>query len=173
MLNVNFYNLNNYTPGNESVTLSVGQSVSQLVSATPLKPLNRISWNFVVVKEIICRCAYPQKILILFFFRAVTPFLNLEMWQKWKILLKQFLSAAPLKPLNRILWNFVIVKKISCRCAYPQEILISFLSRSKALFELRQFAKIKHSTEIVCQHNSAETAHHNFVKLCSYEGHNV
>ena len=24
-----------------------------------------------------------------------------------------------------------------------------------------------------CQRNSSETAQHNFVKLCSYEGHNV
>ena len=47
-----------------SVSLSVSQSVSQsvssvfLVSTTPLKPLNRISWNFVVMKDIMCRCAY-------------------------------------------------------------------------------------------------------------------
>ena len=34
---------------------SVSQSVSHvsLVSATPLKPLNRISWNFVVMKDIL------------------------------------------------------------------------------------------------------------------------
>ena len=60
--------------------LSVGQSVSPviLVSVTPLKPLNRISWNFVVMKDIMCRCAYPQEILIHFFFR-VRPFLNLKL----------------------------------------------------------------------------------------------
>ena len=34
------------------------------VSATPLKPLNRILWNFVVIKNILCRCTYLQKILI-------------------------------------------------------------------------------------------------------------
>ena len=60
---------------------------TQFVSATPLKPLNRIFWNFVVMKDIMCRCAYPQEILIPFFSLGVTPFLNLEIWPKWKILL--------------------------------------------------------------------------------------
>ena len=55
--------------------LSVSQSVSPvfLVSSTPLRPLNRISWNFVVMKDIMCRCAYPQEILILFFFSELRP----------------------------------------------------------------------------------------------------
>ena len=45
-----------------SVSQSVSQSVSPvfLVNATPLKPPNRISWNFVVMKDIMRRCAYPQ-----------------------------------------------------------------------------------------------------------------
>ena len=38
-----------------------------LVSATPLKSLNRITLNFVVMKDIMCRCAYPQKNSIPFF----------------------------------------------------------------------------------------------------------
>ena len=44
-----------------SVSQTVSQSVSPvfLVSAIPLKPLNRISWNLVVMKDIMCRCAYP------------------------------------------------------------------------------------------------------------------
>ena len=55
---------------------SVSQSVSPvfLVSATPLNPLNRISWNFVDMKDIMCRCAYPQEILIPFFFSELRPF---------------------------------------------------------------------------------------------------
>ena len=59
-----------------SVSQSVSQSVSPvfLVSATPLKPLNRISWNFVVMKDIMCRCAYPQEILIQLFFSDLRPF---------------------------------------------------------------------------------------------------
>ena len=44
----------------------VRQSVSPvfLLRATPLKPLNRISWNFVVMMDLMCRCAYPKEILI-------------------------------------------------------------------------------------------------------------
>ena len=58
------------------------------------------------------------------FFLGVTPFLNCEIWQKWKILLKQFVSTTRLKPLNRIAWNFVIMKDIMCRYAFLQKILI-------------------------------------------------
>ena len=61
------------------------------------------------------------------FFLGITPFLNLEIWPKWMILPTQFVSATPLKPLNRISWNFVVIKDIMCRCAYPQEILIQIL----------------------------------------------
>ena len=57
-------------------------------------------------------------------FLGVTPFLNLENWRKWKILLKQLVSTSPLKPLNRIAWNFVVMNDIMCRCAFLQEILI-------------------------------------------------
>ena len=43
---------------------SLGQSVLFFfVSATPLKPFNRVSWNFVINKDILCRCAYVQEIL--------------------------------------------------------------------------------------------------------------
>ena len=99
-----------------------------LVSATPLKSLNRITWNFVVMKDILCRCAYPQEILISFFLSELRFFFNFEIWWKWKILLKQLVSATPLKPLNRISWNFVVMKDIMCtgRCAYPKDILIQF-----------------------------------------------
>ena len=73
-----------YNVFDPSVSQSVSQSVSPvfLVSATPLKPLNRISRNFVVMKDIMCRWAYPQEILIPFLFLGVTPFLNLEIWPK-------------------------------------------------------------------------------------------
>ena len=47
---------------------------TQFVSATPLKPHNRISWNFVVMKDIMCRCAYPLEILIQFFFSELRSF---------------------------------------------------------------------------------------------------
>ena len=71
--------------------------IEYTVSATPLKPLNRISWNFVVMKDTLCRWAYSQDI---------------------NILLKRFVIAAPLKPLNRISWNSVNGEDIVCRCAY-------------------------------------------------------
>ena len=58
------------------------------------------------------------------FFLWITLFLNFEIWRKWKILLKQLVSATPLKPLNRIAWNFVIMKDIMCRYAFLQEMLI-------------------------------------------------
>ena len=73
------------------------------------------------------------------FFLGVTPVLVVEIWLKWKILLKQFVSVTPLKPLNRISWNFVAMKDITCRCAYRQEILIQFFFWSYALFEHRNF----------------------------------
>ena len=60
-----------------------------------------------------------------------------------------------------------------CRCAYTQEIVIQFFSRSYALFELRNLTKMKDTTETVCQRNSSETTQQNFVKLCSCEGHNI
>ena len=62
-----------------------------------------------------------------------------------------FLSLYPMKPLNRISWNFVVIKDIMCRWAYPQEILIRFFSQSFALFELRNLANMKDTTETVCQ----------------------
>ena len=63
---------------------SVSQSVSPvfLVSATQLKNTQQNFVNFVVMQDIMCRWAYQQEILIQFFFLGVTPFLNLEIWQK-------------------------------------------------------------------------------------------
>ena len=58
------------------------------------------------------------------FFLWITLFLNFEIWQKWKILLKQLVSTPPLKLYNRIAWYFVVMKDIMCRYTYPQEMLI-------------------------------------------------
>jgi hypothetical protein len=41
-----------------------GETLKQLVSTTPLKLQNRISWNLVGSKDTICSCAYYQEILI-------------------------------------------------------------------------------------------------------------
>ena len=147
---------------------SVRQSVSLifLVSATPLKPLKRISWNFIVMKDIMCRCAHPQETLIQFFSLLSTPFLNLDFWPKWKILLKQFVNTTPLKPLNRISWNEGQIVHIH------RKFWFNFF-RNYALFELRILTKMKNITVTVCQRNYSEAAQQNFLKLCSYEGHNA
>ena len=76
------------------------------------------------MKDIMCTCAYPQEILIPFFFLGFTSFLNSEIWRKWKILLKQLVSTTPLTRLNRIAWNFVVMKDIMCTYAFLQEMLI-------------------------------------------------
>ena len=52
--------------------------------------------------------------------------------------------------------------------------MIQFFPGSYAPFELRNLGKIKYTSETDCQRNSSlKTAQQNFVKLCSYEGHNV
>jgi hypothetical protein len=51
-----------YAPLN--LEISRNSLLKQLVSATPLKPLNRISLNLVGSKDTICSCAYYQEMLI-------------------------------------------------------------------------------------------------------------
>ena len=58
------------------------------------------------------------------FFLWITLFLNFEIWRKWKVLLKQLVSTTPLKHLNRIAWNFEVMKDIMCRYAFLKEIMI-------------------------------------------------
>jgi hypothetical protein len=48
-------------------------SVTQFVSATPLKLLNRISWSLVGSKDTIFSCAYYQEIFDLLNFVGVMP----------------------------------------------------------------------------------------------------
>ena len=73
-----------------------------------------------------CRCAYPQEILIESFLGEM-PLLNLEIWPKWKIL-KTILQRNSTETFNRISWHFVVMKDIMCRYAFLQEMLIwSFL----------------------------------------------
>ena len=76
----------------------------------------------------------------------------------------QFVSATPLKLLNRISWNLVGSKDTICSCAYYQEILISWILWELCPFELRNFPKF--TTEAACQRNSSETTEQNFMKLC-------
>ena len=71
-----------------------------IVSATILKPLHKISWNFAVMMHMMSRCAYLREMLIPFFL-GCSPLLNLEILPKWNILLKQFVSVTPLKMLHK------------------------------------------------------------------------
>ena len=85
--------------------------------------------------------------------------------------------VGPLKALDWISWNFVVMKDIMFRCGYPQDILIHFFFWERAMpffiFKLRNLTKMKDTTDTVGKHNSTETAQQNCVKFCSYEGHNV
>ena len=49
----------------------------------------------------------------------------------------------------------------------PRKFWFSFFSGKYAPFELRNLAKIKLTTEKVCQNNFSETTQQNLVKLCS------
>jgi hypothetical protein len=75
----------------------------------------------------------------------------------------RFVSATPLKLLNRISWNLVGSKDTICSCAYYQEILISWILWELCPFQLRNFPKF--TTEAACQRNSSETTEQNFMKL--------
>ena len=137
----------------------VSPSVSPvfLVSPTPLKPLNRISFCSYEGHNVYMHISTGN--FDLNFFLGVTTFLNLEIWSKWKILLKQFVSATPLKPLNGISWNFVVVKDIPCRCAYLLEILIQFFFPGvMPFFNIEIWPKLKILLKTVFQRNSSETA---------------
>ena len=70
----------------------------------------------------------------------------------------QFVSATPLKLLNRISWNLVDSKDTICSCAYYAWILWELCP-----FELRNFPKF--TAEAACQRNSSETTEQNFMKL--------
>jgi hypothetical protein len=112
--------------------LSVRLSVTQFVSATSLKLLNRISWNLVGSKDTICSCAYYQEILVAWILWELCPF---ELRNFPNILLKQLVSTTPLKLLNRISWNLVGSKCIICSCAYYQVNLIAWILWGLCTFE--------------------------------------
>jgi hypothetical protein len=124
---------------------SVCLSVTQFVNATPLKLLNRISWNFVDTKDTICSCAYYQEILIAWILWELCPF-ELGNFPK--------LTTG---------WNLVGSEDTICSCAYHQEILISWILWELCPFELRNFPKF--TTEAACQRSSSETTEQNFMKL--------
>jgi hypothetical protein len=100
---------------------SVRLSVTQFLSATPLKLLNIISWKLVGIKDTICSCAYYQDILIAWNLWELCPF---ELKISQNILLKLLFSTTPLILLNRISWNLVGRKDTICSCAYYQDIFV-------------------------------------------------
>ena len=141
-----------------------GGGIWFFVSAIPLKPLNKFCKKFLVMKDILYRCAYLHGIFIWFFLEGgvcplfdhnyiyywncflaqllwnrstksretlklcrtycvdaqncreyfhsgfilgIMPLLNLEIWPKLNIQLKQFVSATSLNALNRISCSFI------------------------------------------------------------------
>jgi hypothetical protein len=108
-------------------------------------------------KDTICSCTYYQEIWSPEFCGSYAP-LNLEISRN--LLLKQLVSATPLKLLNRISWNLVGSKDTICSCANHQEILIAWMLWELCPFELRNV--LKFTTEAACQHNSSETTEQNF-----------
>jgi hypothetical protein len=115
-------------------------------------------------------------------FYAVTPKLCLPplwwgdiLFLSCRLSVTQFVSATPLKLLNRISWNLVHVgsKDTICSCAYYQEILIAWIPWELCPFELRNFPKFT-TTEAACQRNSSERGiiptkfrRSNFLVICT------
>ena len=91
---------------------------------------------------------FHRKFWFHFFSRSYAIF-ELRNLAKMKDTTVFLVSATPLKSLNRILWNFVVMKDIMCRSAYPQEIWIPFFSLNYALFELQNFVVMK---DIMCRY---------------------
>ena len=133
---------------NRSVSQAISPSVLFFVSATPLKLLNRILWNFVVMNDKLYKCAYLLKSLIHFFSSGNYALLNLKIRPKLIILLEN--------------WNSphycVVIKNTLCRCVSAGN-LDSFFSGNYSPFELRSSSKMKYActSETVCQHNSFDT----------------
>ena len=75
----------------------------------------------------------------------------------------QFVSATPLKLLNRISWNLVGSKDTIYSCSYYQEIVIAWILWELCPFELKYFPK--YTSEAACQRNSSDTTEQNFMKL--------
>lgn len=94
-----------------------------LVSTIPLKLLNKISWKFLLLGHNMQSVHILRKFWFNAFFWGSYAPLDLEVWPKWNILLKQFYSVTPLKSLNRILHtcNFLFNMDTLCRCAYHRK----------------------------------------------------
>lgn len=92
-----------------SISQSVGFSFFfSYCRVTPLKPLNKIPLNVKINKDIICRCANLNKFEGYLY---INIFLGIYNWLLMKIPTKQFINAAPLKPMN-LIWTSVVKKDI-------------------------------------------------------------
>ena len=79
------------------------------------------------MKDLMCRCAYPQEILIQFFFlnHALFELKNLtKMKDTTETVCQHNSSEAAQKNFVKLCSNDL--KDLMCRLAYPQEILIQF-----------------------------------------------
>ena len=122
------------------------------------------AWQWTIVGNVFGVCHTPFKDL---FWRFMSPPTLVGRYIVFvlsvRLSVTQFVSATPLKLLNRISWNMVGSKDTICSCAYYQEILISWILWELCPFELTNFPKF--TTEAACQHNSSETIEQNFMKL--------
>ena len=90
----------------------------QFVSTAPLKPLCRISWNFVVMKDILCGCAYLQEILSKFFFWDLRSFWTMKFGQNLIYYRETFCQRDSFETAQQKIGNFVFGKDIPWRCGY-------------------------------------------------------
>ena len=77
------------------------------------------------------------------------------------MILKQIVNATRLKLLNRVLWNYVVMKK------YCVHIFLGVM----LFFNLE--IKIKYTTKLVGHRNFSKTSQQNFMNLCTCEGQNI
>ena len=147
----------------------VGRHIVFVLSVCPSHSLSaQLLWNYRTVFHetwLVVRTPYvvvhiTRKFWSPEFCGGYAP-LNLEISRN--LLLKQLVSATPLKLLNRISWNLVGNKDTICSCAYHQEILIAWMLWELCPFELKNFPK--YTPEAACQRNSSETTEQNFMKL--------
>ena len=98
-------------------------------------------------KPIFCQCRtycvdvhISMKFWFHFFFSVSCA--CFELWPKWNIWLKEFVIETPLKPLHRILWNFVVMKDTLFSLQICCNFLFNYFSSNYAPFELRSLSKI-------------------------------
>ena len=83
---------------------------------------NRISGNFLVMKDIQCRCTYLQKLLINFFFSwNYAPFDHRNL-AKIEYTIETVFQRNSHKPFHKTSCYFIVKVEILCTCAYCKKI---------------------------------------------------